>query len=787
MTITNLSPRPIEAWSLQFQGNFDIGNVWDARLTESQGQTYTIGSQAWTNPIQYNSSVSFGFMGLKSAGTEVKLTDYVLKEVVASDGFLRPVDDVIDQGDLEVMMTDGTVETLRGTNGVFRVIDGTFTDQAVTSADDAAAVLNSASSLFGARFNADAAEVTPQNVPSDGEAPAENIYRFTPDFGGIPTLGSEIVLTTDEQGTVTGMFNTYNRKIESVDTNATVTEQQAVDAALAKLLAEEEIAAALQDTADEGNLNYSYVQDEFISSLTAEPRLVVFALSDTEAPVLAWEVGLTTDPGYMPTDDLFLPPIGQDEYVYANGTSAGTLFQTIPYLLTWSPTTVTADDLLIQSRTFGAQEENGQYRLADETRNVETYDYNGLPGNLITFTDAPDKSAVSAHANASEVYEFYKNVLNRDSYDGQGSSSISTINYPVTNNAGWHLAGDQMLYGSGDFEAALDVVGHEFTHGVIDNISDQAILAYQKESGALNEAIADIMGALIEDKNGGDRWLIGEDSGIGAIRNMSNPMQFNYPDHYNNRYTGSQDYGGVHINSGIFSFAAYKMMTDSRTSSISEETWAKVFYRSLNRMTLNSTFLDGRGAVIAAAKSLGFDRIEQQTIKDSFDEVGICAPVSIRISLTWGEHPYDLDSHLIGPAITGSGNFHTYFSDLNYYQDGTYYSGSALLAADLDHDDVTSYGPEITTVHTLTSGDYYFYVHDYTNRYMSSSRALASSGARVHAYHGTSSIPFATFNVDTNTEGTSWGVFKLTISGDSLTCVALDDYGYESTPSRVGP
>ncbi len=787
VTITNLSPMPIEAWSLTFQGNFTLGNVWDARLNESDGQTYTVASQAWTNPIQYNSSVSFGFMGSKSAGTEATLSDFVLNEVVISEEYLM-ADEEIDQGDIEVMITDGTIETIRGENGVFSVIDGTFTDRAVTSVDDAAAILNSARSLFGENFYAEADEITSQNLPGDGEAPAMNFYRYTPEIDGIPVLGSEIVLTADEQGTVSSMFNTYNRMVENVDATATVTEQQAVDAALAKLLAEVEITASLQAAA-EGNLGYETVQSQFTDSLTVESELVVYAMSGSGAPALAWQVSLATDLDYMPTDDLFLPLVGQDEYIYANGTSSGTVLTTIPQLIEWSPATVTAIDALGESRTFEAEEENGQYRLVDGRRKIKTYNFTGyfsLPGELVTFTGTPEESAASAHANITEVYDFYKNVLGRDSYDGNGADAVSTINYPFY-NAQW--TGTQMLYGLGHFEAALDVAGHEFTHGVIDNIADHEILLYEYEPGALNESFADIMGALIEDKNGDERWLLGEDIDWGASRNMADPLQFNQPDHYDNRYTGEDDVGGVHINSGIFNFAAHKMMVDYRTRSISDETWAKVFYRSLFHMAADSHFIHGRGAVISVAKSLGFDSNEQQAIKDAFDDVGICEPNTIRISLRWGENPHDLDSHLIGPTTSGSGNFHTYYSNPNYYNDGTSsnYDNGMLFAADLDHDDITSYGPEITTIHTLTPGDYYFYVHDYTNRYMTSSRALANSQARVYVYYGSSPTPFATYYVDTAREGTSWGVFKLTISGNRATCVALNTYEYESSPGQVGP
>ncbi len=58
-----------------------------------------------------------------------------------------------------------------------------------------------------------------------------------------------------------------------------------------------------------------------------------------------------------------------------------------------------------------------------------------------------------------------------------------------------------------DFEAALDVVGHEYTHGVVQYaVAGGNGLIYQGESGALNESYADILGSLIENKTGAARW-----------------------------------------------------------------------------------------------------------------------------------------------------------------------------------------------------------------------------------------------------------------------------------------
>ncbi len=93
-----------------------------------------------------------------------------------------------------------------------------------------------------------------------------------------------------------------------------------------------------------------------------------------------------------------------------------------------------------------------------------------------------------------------------------------------------------MTYGDGDGTrmgplVALDVAGHEMTHGVT---SKTAGLTYSGESGGLNEATSDIFGTLVEfhaanPEDPGD-WLIGEEvvrDGFGrdALRYMDEPSK----------------------------------------------------------------------------------------------------------------------------------------------------------------------------------------------------------------------------------------------------------------------
>jgi thermolysin len=104
----------------------------------------------------------------------------------------------------------------------------------------------------------------------------------------------------------------------------------------------------------------------------------------------------------------------------------------------------------------------------------------------------------------------------------------------------------------------LDIVAHEFSHGFTAYTSG---LIYRNQAGALNESMSDAFGYLVEAEfqNGGD-WVQGEDVHyVGASRSFINPPDYNQPDNINHPYfieysdnpLWSNDFGGVHTNSGI--------------------------------------------------------------------------------------------------------------------------------------------------------------------------------------------------------------------------------------------
>jgi thermolysin len=180
----------------------------------------------------------------------------------------------------------------------------------------------------------------------------------------------------------------------------------------------------------------------------------------------------------------------------------------------------------------------------------------------------------------------------------------------------------------------LDVVAHELTHGVTDYSS---ALIYRNESGALNEAFSDIMGTAVEFFQQPDKadYLLGEDVVTpGGIRSMQNPTAYGDPDHYSIRYTGSQDNGGVHINSGIANHAFYLAIEGGRhrlggtvqgVGGANRLQIERVFYRAFTSfLTPSATFSQARAATIQAARELyGSGSAVETAVVQAWNAVGV--------------------------------------------------------------------------------------------------------------------------------------------------------------------
>lgn len=198
-----------------------------------------------------------------------------------------------------------------------------------------------------------------------------------------------------------------------------------------------------------------------------------------------------------------------------------------------------------------------------------------LPGTLVRAEGRPPSGDVAvdeAYAHLGATYKLFWEVYKRHSIDGHGLPLVGTVHYGDDyDNAFWN--GAQMVFGDGDgeifnrFTVAVDIIGHELTHGVIDS---EAALLYQGQSGALNESLCDVFGALVKQYALGQTatqadWLVGaglftEQVNARALRSMAEPGSAYddpvlgkdpQPAHMRDYVDTPRDNGGVHINSGI--------------------------------------------------------------------------------------------------------------------------------------------------------------------------------------------------------------------------------------------
>jgi bacillolysin len=279
-----------------------------------------------------------------------------------------------------------------------------------------------------------------------------------------------------------------------------------------------------------------------------------------------------------------------------------------------------------------------------------------------------DRANVDAHTYAGYTYDYYYKRFGRQGLDN-ANVPIRSVTH-VVNRADISLYPDYiifsfyldafyifgegtMIYGEGlpdgyrfrgrkyDYLAgALDLVAHEFTHGVTNYTSN---LTYQNESGALNESFSDMMGTAVEffyqPAGSGplhaDYLLFEDVITPGGIRSLANPAAYGFPDHYSLRRVGSEDNGFVHTNSSI-SNHAYYLAIEGGTNRVSgihvtgvgssnRDHIEKVFYRAFTEMLpASASFSTARAATIQAARDLyGAGSATETAVTQAWTAVGV--------------------------------------------------------------------------------------------------------------------------------------------------------------------
>ena len=317
------------------------------------------------------------------------------------------------------------------------------------------------------------------------------------------------------------------------------------------------------------------------------------------------------------------------------------------------------------------------YTLFDQLRVAKIQTYNMRRGtdyaSAVNFTDADnnwtaseynnankDNGALDAHWGAQKTYDYFLSKHGRKSYNNDNAKINSYVHFDnAYENAFWD--GSRMTYGDGgsrfDILTSLDISAHEIGHAVCETTAN---LAYQKESGAMNEGFSDIWGSCVEYFGAPSKstWQCGEDidkSSIkSGIRSLSNPKSLGQPDTYGGTYwknvnctpSDSNDYCGVHTNSGVLNHWFYiltigKSGTNDKGSAynvtgITIEKAAKIAYRlESNYLSANSTYANARTFGIQSAIDLyGASSPEVIATTNAFYAVGVGAAYSGPVGTT---------------------------------------------------------------------------------------------------------------------------------------------------------
>jgi Zn-dependent metalloprotease len=327
--------------------------------------------------------------------------------------------------------------------------------------------------------------------------------------------------------------------------------------------------------------------------------------------------------------------------------------------------------------------------LIESFPNIEIFESDFFEGEKISFDFVTTRQnpAFDVHWAMGQIYDYFLNKYNRNSFDNNGSPIISYLNTDdamenddeklgFPNQAYSYRDKDTkyFVFGLGDgvkhnYWVSLDICAHEFSHQVINSTST---LLYQGESGALTESFCDIMASGVENfykPNPTANWYFGEEIYFNgdAIRSMSDPGMFGQPDTYEETYIhlykSDNDKGGVHDLNGIPNYWFYLLTVGNEgvndlgnnysVNGIGREKSEKIAYNTFTNLTTYSKFRDAAFVSINVAQQLFKDEPEiWEAVVNAWYAVGVLdSPI-----LECGEDQINLREH-IGRIYDGSGPF----------------------------------------------------------------------------------------------------------------------------------
>lgn len=427
------------------------------------------------------------------------------------------------------------------------------------------------------------------------------VYVFQHVFEGLTVVGSTVKIAADGQGRITAVFSSLSSGNPEAAGTEMIPAARAEEIVRAKLKEQ-----GLKDTVLPDYTYRAVLPGDFDADSEDTPpdRLVWVVFSDNQAPSEGKETNLPYLAHYVDMNGTWL----HSSSVSSPGDPSARTGYAVDHVFDGKERRILTGSVADgEGNATGysvpvmKDPASGLWYLGDPERKIILGEFHpmiyGEPRELKLVTseamDGWSPEDIQAYRNLILAWDYYA-AMGWKGPDGVGTPILllrgmdNRDGKPVDNACyagmidGWQV----FAYGgSMNLHAALDVMGHEFTHGVTTGTMNSNL--YEDDYGAINESMSDILGNLCEMAFGATEdttWLLGEKTGS-ALRSMSEPHLFGQPEYVWDVYYApgtdrpgeSNDRGGVHSNSSILSFIAAKLCLDSgMTRAEAERFWLTV-------------------------------------------------------------------------------------------------------------------------------------------------------------------------------------------------------------------
>jgi Zn-dependent metalloprotease len=421
-------------------------------------------------------------------------------------------------------------------------------------------------------------------------------------YKGLPVIGGDFVVVTDEQGAVKYTSVAQTTAVPELSTTAKVAP------------------AAAQQTANK--------QLKQVTGSTT-PTLAVYALNGT--PKLAWQSRVTGSNGHEPSslsvyvDAQSGKVLGTKEHVMAgNGTAV------------YSGPNPLHLDTTLSGSTYSMKDPNTINLSCQDAANNTTFSGtddnwgNGVATNKET-------GCVDALFAAQTEKKMLNDWLGRNGMDGNGGA------WPIRvglNDQNAYYDGTQVQIGkntAGGWIGSIDVLAHEMGHGIDDHTPGGI------SGSGTQEFVADTFGAATEFYSNQSSsydppdFLVGEEVnlvGQGPIRNMYNPSALGDPNCYSSSIPSTEVHAaagpGNHwfylLSQGSNASPSSPTCNSSTVTGIGIQKAIRIMYNAMLMKTSSSSYLKYRTWTLTAAKNLyPGSCTEFNTVKAAWDAVSVPA------------------------------------------------------------------------------------------------------------------------------------------------------------------